>query len=185
MLELTNDLEQGLFLKTSDGYLKKSDAMVEAKIARKLNSKAMVEANIARKLKKLSHVGHVGFISFSSLCVFTGLASSTLALQTARQSRPNDSSKNSTFGHMCDEIECPGKTTDQVMSGIWKPLGLKMGECMATIENAGCGIWREKATYDCFFFGQNLYTLYGVGNADQSGVMVKAFGNTEWKPFDE
>ena len=92
MLELTNDLEEGNFLKTFDGYLKKSDAT-----SRKANSDATVEAKIARKLRALPQVGDVAFISFSSLCVFTGLASSTLAIQTARQSRPNDCSKNSTF----------------------------------------------------------------------------------------
>ena len=144
-----------------------------------LDEKGIIKQNIDT-IHPIPYVREVGCIGFASMCVFTGLATSPDAIQTAKQSRVNNSSKNNPVKAMCDEIGIDFDTSGTISSGIWRPLAASIGEVPASIENGVCGNWRHKPTYDCFFHGQNLYNLSDTSRS----VMVKAFGSKTWEPLN-
>ena len=171
-----------------ESAVKKNLPQIVANMTKKIqalaNGDLLDEEGIVKQkidtIHPVPYVKDVGGIGFASMCVFTGLATSPEAIQTAKQSRVNNSSTNSPIKAMCDEIGIDFDTSGTISSGIWRPLAASIGEVPASIENGVCGNWRHKPSNDCFFHGQNLYNLSDTSKS----VMVKAFGSKTWEPLN-
>jgi hypothetical protein len=156
--QCVESLRSGDFLKPTGGLTKKSPATT------------------------LSMVGSVGAISFPSLCVFTGVATTTRALETAMMSTPNEDSRNS-YAHKMTEFldehdyESPkiAKTKNGFYTRLFRAIGKSWGENISSVENACCAAFRKSPKYDVFFKGQELYNITYC--EDESSLQVKVYGS--------
>ena len=122
-------------------------------------------------------------ISFPSLCVFTGLATSENALQSARQSLVNMKSKNSYIKEMNKYLDQFDDGTYKTIKDetfykrIWKAIAKSFNEVFATVENGCCAIFRKQPKIDVFFKGQEMYGL----TDSCAYVLVKKYGVAVWE----
>ena len=112
----------------------------------RLNSGELLKRDGKWKCHDLKGVGAVCGISFPSLCCFVGLGKTPYAVQMAKQS-PVNTKPGSYFGKLRTKLEITaddGNPSDQSQFyfSLWKAVGKSIGENVATIENAVCGLLR-------------------------------------------
>lgn len=141
--------------------------------------------------KDLSMVGDISLISFASLSVFTGLATSTVAISTAKQALPNfkngnGNSTNSYWNSLAsylniEENKDTGNydniTVTQILSWF-NAVAIKIGSVIVTVENTICEVFRKKEVIEAYFYGQEIYNIFDQA---KNALMVKKFGNTDWE----
>ena len=129
-------------------------------------------------------VGTVCATSFASLAVFTGLATSTAAIDTAKMSNPNPKAKYyepmRKYVTDCYSAAHPEKDLVELDTHhfilAWKSIAKSLGELVCTLENWSCATFRSKHKCDVFFKGETLYNLVDTRNS----VQVKLYGCTDW-----
>ena len=128
-------------------------------------------------------VGPVSSLTFAPLCCFIGLATSKQAVRTAKLSKPN-TSKTGYLPRMKKFLEEKLKetksdpsamSTDQVVK-MWTSVATSLIDVLASIKNVCCACFRTKKRVDIFFYGQDIYNLFGHSDA----VFVKRWGTTDW-----
>ena len=127
-------------------------------------------------------VGDVASISFASLCVFTGMATSEYAIQTAKQAVVNDKSRNNYWDKLVSFLEESNPTYTRTIDKdyvkkLWTAVGKSISCAFSTVENSICAIFRKSKKQDTFFKGQSLYTLMETSTV----VHVKTYGSNEWE----
>ena len=133
---------------------------------------------------ELFSVGKVSATSFASLCVFTGLATSKNAIDTAKLSTCNNEAGyykpminyiNQCYSAAYPEEEV-GKLLPHNFELAWNAIGKSLGELVCTLENWSCATFRSNHKYDVFFQGETMYNLTDGSNK----VKVKMYGSSEW-----
>ena len=129
-------------------------------------------------------MGKVCATSFASLAVFTGLATSKAAIETAKMTNPNPEARY--YEHMRKYVtdSYSGAHPEEDLVELdphhfilaWKSIAKSLGELVCTLENWSCATFRLKHKYDVFFKGQTLYNLVDTRNS----VQVKLYGCTDW-----
>ena len=151
-------------------------------------------------------IGTVRAISFPSLCCFTGLGTTTAAIQTAKQAilnsetgngcagdQPGESSKLGTELKL--EIGYSSPHNNQCYRSILEAAGMSVGEVLSTMENAACAITGGTPCCDMFIKGQTSHCLFldrsaldfhgGCGKSNvQLTVQQKRCGEKNWTVAD-
>ena len=139
----------------------------------------------------LSMVGDISLLSFPSLSVFTGLATSIEAISTAKQALPNfkngkPNSTNSYWTSLASYLNIKENTktgkydtiTVQTILAWFTAVATKVGSVIATVENVLCEVFRKKEVIEAYFRGQELYN---IKDNTKNGVKRMKFGSTEWE----
>ena len=150
----------------------------------RLNSGELLKRDGKWKCHDLKGVGAVCGISFPSLCCFVGLGKTPYAVQMAKQS-PVNTKPGSYFGKLRTKLEITaddGNPSDQSQFyfSLWKAVGKSIGENVATIENAVCGLLRATKRTDNFVKGQDIYTL----KEGSTNVFVKKYNSDKWEKLE-
>mgnify|MGYP003308334420 CR=1 FL=1 len=151
-------------------------------------------------------IGSARAISFPSLCCFTGLGTTTAAIQTAKQAILNSETGNGYAGDRPGKLSKLGTElkleegdsspySNQYYRSILEAAGMSVGEVLSTMENAACAITRGTPRCDMFIKGQTLYCLFldrsaldlhgGCGKSKvRSTVYQKRYGEKNWTVAD-
>ena len=116
-------------------------------------------------------IGLARAISFPSLCCFTGLGTTTAAIQTVKQAILNSETGNGYAGDQPGKLSKLGTElkleigdssphNNQYYRSILEAAGMSVGEVLSTMENAACAITRGTPRCDMFIKGQTLHCLF-------------------------
>ena len=116
-------------------------------------------------------IGSARAISFPSLCCFTGLGTTTAAIQTVKQAILNSETGNGYAGDRPGKLSKLGTKlkleegdstphNNQHYRSILEAAGKSVGEVQSTMENAACAITRGTPRCDMFIKGQKLHCLF-------------------------
>jgi len=132
----------------------------------------------------IKSVGPVSGISFASVAVFTGLATTQKAVAAAKGARANLTSTNNYGKKMIEFMsgfyikKKPNFNNDYIVR-IWRSIGHSWDETCATVENRCCAAFRKEPKVDAFFKGQDNYTLLISSHC----VQRCTYGTICWKQF--
>lgn len=166
--------------KISDN-MKKFESAVESLNA---GNQLMVKGRYKKtEVTELYGVGSVGALSFPSLCIFVGLATTKEAVATAKDAYVNNKSSLNYFQKLQlalaveqDEGNEPNNDPSYYYA-IWKAVAKSIKETVATMENTTCAMLREGKRSDVFIKGQSLYKF----SPFNYNVYIKRYGCNTWE----
>ena len=159
--QLVDDMEKGRYLR-ADGVLKN------------------------RPGKELAVVGDVASLSCAPLLVFVGIAKSVHAVNTAKQSLVNTTSKNSYFPRLRQFLDDHDTAVPKMKKDhdffirLFRGIAKSWNTVIGSVENGCCADFRGKKKCDVYFRGQDLYIL----DDRSSGVGIQRFGSRTWEVQD-
>ena len=144
-----------------------------------LNANGILKERPGNALKV---VGDVGSLSCAPLLVFVGMAKGVHAVNTAKQSLVNTTSRNSYYPALKKFLDdhdtaAPKMTKDEdFLIRLFKGIAKSWNTVIGSSENGCCALFRVTKKYDVYFRGQDIYNLDDTSDV----VKVKAFGSETW-----
>jgi hypothetical protein len=133
-------------------------------------------------------LGEISLISFPSLCVFTGLATSKYAFSSAKQAMPNCNGNNGTGStnsyweklkkYLHVERDDVTFTKSKCLF-LFNAVAQKCGTVIGAIENVCCETFRGERV-EAYFYGQDLYNISDRAKHTEA-LKVKKFGHKQWQ----